>query len=112
MDEAAVNRLLAASRAAHDAKKRKAGVVDRDGRVLSQPNYPQAEQHIVEALRLRLEAHEMDPEHVASGWRDDRSTDAQLIAFYVAYSKPFIPEPQLAQVYERFPAYAEIAYIP
>jgi hypothetical protein len=112
VDVAEVNRLLTASRAAHDAKKRSAGVIDRDGRVLAPPDYPSAEQHIVEALRLRLEAHALDPAHTASGWSADKAPDDKLIAFYVAYSKPFIPEKDMHQVLARFPAYAEIRYIP
>lgn len=114
VDTATVNRLLQQSREKHTAKKRAAGVVDRDGRVVSAPNYQRGEAEIVEALRLRLEAHELDPEHTAEGWRDDRAfaSDEKLIAFYVAYSKPLIPEEQMALVLQRFPAYAEIRYIP
>lgn len=112
IDESAVNALLVASRAAHDAKKRTVGVIDSKGNVIAQANYATAEQHIVEALRLRLEAHALDPEHAAPAWGDDRRPDADLIKFYVAYSKPFIPAEQMQLVLERFPAYAEIAYIP
>ena len=112
VDVAEVNRLLSASRAAHDAKKRKAGLIDREGKVKTKPNYAEAEQHIVEALRLRVEAHALDPDHTADGWSQDRAPDAELIRFYVAYSKPFIAEAVMAQVLERFPAYAEIRYIP
>lgn len=112
IDEAAVNTLLAASRSAHDMKKRKAGVIDKHGTVIASPNWPEAEKCIVDALRLRLEAHDLDPKHKASGWADDRSPDAELIRFYIAYSKPFIPEKQLKQVYKRFPDYEQIEYIP
>lgn len=118
VDVAEVNRLLAASREAHNRKKRTAGVIDRDGRVIAPPNYSTAEQHIVEALRLRLEAHTLDPEHTADGWSvpippaKTATSDAELIRFYVAYSKPFIGEKEMAMVLERFPAYAEIRYIP
>ncbi len=109
---AEVDRLLVASREAHTAKKRKAGVIDGSGTVIAQPDYPTAEQHIVEALRLRLEAHGLDPAHESSGWAQDMSPDAELIKFYVAYSRPFIPRKLMVQVLERFPAYAEIRYIP
>lgn len=112
VDEAAVNTLLHQSREAHKRKQRSAGVVDRDGTVISAPNWPEAEQHIVEALRLRLEAHDLDPEHTASGWRDDLASDDKLIAFYCAYSLPFIPAKLLRQVYARFPDFKDIAYIP
>lgn len=111
-DEAAVNRLLTASRAAHDRKKRSAGLIDKEGTVVAQPNYQVAEQHLAEALTLRLKAHELDPEHAASGWKQDRVPDAELIAFYVAYCKPRIEKAQMRQITQRFPAYAEIRYIP
>ena len=112
IDEPAVNRLLVASRAAHDMKKRNAGIINKAGDVIAKPNWPVAEQHIVEALRLRLEAHALDPEHTASGWAQDAAPDAELIKFYLAYSLPHIPRAQLAQVFARFPAYREIRYIP
>lgn len=118
VDVAEVNRLLAESRAAHEAKKRKAGVIDRDGRVVTNPNWPEAEQHIVEALRLRVEAHALDPDHTAPGWSvpippaKTATPDAELIRFYVAYAKPYIPADVMAQIIERFPQYGEIEYIP
>lgn len=112
MNDDAVNQLLATSRAEHDMKKRKAGLTDPEGRVKALPNYPQAEQHILKALTLRLEAHALDPEHTASGWADDKAPDAELIRFYVAYSKPLISAELMAQITARFPDYAEIAYIP
>lgn len=118
VDVAEVNRLLAASRAAHEAKKRKAGVIDKEGRVIAAPNWPAAEQHIVEALRCRVEAHVLDPEHTASGWSipippaTTATPDADLIKFYVAYAKPFISPDVMAHVLARFPAYAAIEYLP
>lgn len=112
VDAHAVNTLLVASRAAHDRKRLAAGRVDRYGKVIAPPNWPVAEQHIAEALRLRLEAHALDPDHTASGWRDDLASDDKLIAFYVAYAKPFIPADQLEQVYARFPDFQHIQYIP
>lgn len=118
IDTLEVNRLLSESRAAHGMKKRFAGVIDGLGTVIAPPNYPTAEQHIVEALRLRLEAHALDPKHTADGWSvpippaKTPTPDAELIRFYVAYAKPFIGEKQMAMVLERFPAYADIRYIP
>lgn len=112
VDTVEVNRLLAASRAAHDMKKRSAGVIDKDGRTIAKPNYVVAERHLAEALRLRLDAHDLDPEHTASGWAQDRVPDAELIRFYVQYSRPLIPEAQMQQIVRRFPAYVEIRYIP
>ena len=107
-----VDQKLVASRAAHDLKKRKAGVIDKTGAVIAQPDYPAAEQCLVEALRLRLEAHDLDPEHTSAGWALDKAPDAELIRFYVAYCRPHIPRALLAQVFQRFPAYREIVYIP
>lgn len=89
-----VGQLLAASRDAHTRKKHAAGTVDQQGTVTSQPNYPVAESHIAEALRLRLEADALDPAHTSPDWDADQrankgvSHDA-LIAFFRAY--PAIP---------------------
>lgn len=80
-----VHALLTQSRAAHTAKKRAAGLTDKHGNVTSHPNYPKAEQHIADALRLRLEAHDLDPDHTAPAWRDDTTPHAQLVAFYTEY---------------------------
>lgn len=112
VDEQVVNQKLHASRAAHARKQQASGRVDRSGKVIQQPNWPVAEQHIVTALALRLEAHALDPEHTASGWKDDAASDEELIAFYCAYSLPFIPAEQLEQVYARFPHFRTIKYIP
>lgn len=89
-----VARLLAASREAHLRKKRFAGVVDQGGTVTSAPDYPKAESHIAEALRLRLEANALDPQHTAPEWAADQVinkgiTDAQLIEWFRVY--PTIP---------------------
>lgn len=118
IDETAVNALLSAARTAHVEKKRKAGVINKQGTVIASPDYATSEQHIVEALRLRCEAHALDPDHQASGWlipippASRPVPEADLIRFYVAYAKPFIPADVLAQVLERFPAYADVRYIP
>lgn len=89
-----VARLLAASREAHLRKKHAAGVISAAGDVASAPNYPLAESHIAEALRLRLEANALDPEHTAPEWQADQLinkgvTDADMIAFFEKY--PAIP---------------------
>lgn len=112
VDTVAVDRLLAESRAAHDRKKQYAGVVNAKGDVVSLPNWPVAERHIADALRLRLEAHAADPGHVSPGWSQDKASDRELIKFYVAYAKPFIPDEQMAQIVERYPECADIQYIP
>ena len=118
VDTMEVDRLLAASRQAHDAKKRNAGVINKAGDVIAPPNYAKAEQSLVEALTCRLDAHDLDPEHTAPGWliaippARIPTTEAELIRFYVAYAKPLIPPDVMARVIARFPAYAEIRYIP
>jgi hypothetical protein len=81
--------LLIASRAQHDQKRQSTGRVNRDGIVTSKPNYPKAENHIAEALRLRLEAHELDPEHTDPEWSRDVAPHDALVAFYRQY--PLIP---------------------
>lgn len=56
-------------------------------------DYPLAESHIAEALRLRLEAHALDPDHHDPAWADDTranrgvSHDA-LVAFFQRYAEP------------------------
>lgn len=118
IDEVAVNGLLSASRAAHEMKKRRAGVIDSTGATIAPANWAEAEHHLVEALRLRLDAHDLDPEHTASGWlvpippAPKPTPEPDLIRFYVAYSKPFIPEHVMARVLERFPVFVDVRYIP
>jgi len=67
-----VSDLLAAARKAHLAKKHAAGKVGSDGKVTSNPNYPTAEAHIREALRLRQQAHALDPQHLDPAWQTDQ----------------------------------------
>lgn len=81
--------LLAASRAAHERKKQHAGRADKHGNVTHPPNYGRAEAEIAEALRLRREAHGLDPEHLDPAWALDRVPHTKLMAFYEAY--PSIP---------------------
>lgn len=88
-----VAELLAASRAAHLQKKHAAGRVDKQGVVIAQPNYPKAEGHIAEALRLRREAHALDPDQMDSAWQIDRTLNGcdseTLMRFFEKY--PTIP---------------------
>jgi hypothetical protein len=104
VDVAEVNRLLQASRGAHARYRQAANTPP--------PNYQLSERHVLDALILRLDAHDRDPEHTVAGWRDDKAPDADLIAFYVAYAKPLVTPDQMARITARFPAYAQIAYIP
>lgn len=66
-----VSQLLTQSRTAHLAKKQAAGRSSPQGIVTQQPNYPLAESHIREALRLREEAHRLDPQMTDAAWADD-----------------------------------------
>ncbi len=118
VDTAEVNRLLAVSRAAHEQKKRNAGVINKAGDVIAAANYPAAEQHLVTALVARLDAHELDPEHTASGWAQpipparNPTPEAELLKFYWAYSLPFISDADKARVLARFPEFESVRYIP
>jgi hypothetical protein len=92
VNDAEVARLLALSREAHKRKKHAAGTVNARGDVASQPNYPLAEQHMAEALRLRLEAHALDPDHTAPAWSVDAAANkgishAQLVSFMRRYAE-------------------------
>lgn len=53
------------------------------------PNYPQAEAHAANALRLREWAHELDPEHGDPEWKNDTVPHHEMVAFLKAY--PGIP---------------------
>lgn len=75
---AKVEALLRQSRAAHDRKKQAAGLTDKDGKVTRRPNYPQAEAEMCEALRLRQEAHALDPEHTSPAWAADQIANKGL----------------------------------
>lgn len=84
-----VSDLLIASRAQHDQKRQSTGRTNREGVVTSQPNYPKAEGYIAAALRLRLEAHALDPDHLDPEWRRDPAPHDTLVAFFQEY--PTIP---------------------
>jgi hypothetical protein len=73
-----ITALLSQSRAAHDRKKRAAGQTDREGKITSAPNYPQAETEMAEALKLRLEAHDLDPSHESTAWHTDQLANKGL----------------------------------
>lgn len=84
-----VSDLLIASRAQHDQKRQHTGRTNREGIVTHQPNYPKAEGYIAEALRLRTEAHALDPDHLDPEWRRDVVPHEELMAFFREY--PTIP---------------------
>jgi hypothetical protein len=77
--EAEVSRLLKASRSAHAAYRQAA----------QKRNYPSAEASVAAARDARQAAHDLDPEHEAPEWGNDKASHADLMAFYVRY--PEIP---------------------
>ena len=85
--------LLAASRAAHLQKKHAAGRVDRVGTVIAAPDYPKAEQHAEDALNLRLQAHELDPEMADPAWAQDEALNGCSTAMVESFLRryPTIP---------------------
>ncbi len=84
-----VGDLLIASRAQHDQKRQQTGRTSREGVVTAQPDYPKAEAYLAEALRLRLDAHALDPDHADPEWRRDVVSHDDLVAFFRLY--PAIP---------------------
>lgn len=76
--------LLRESDVAHTAYQRASKAQD----------YSTAEQHVAAALKARLEAHDLDPDHALPAWRDqslrtNRVSHDELVRFYRAY--PEIP---------------------
>lgn len=95
-----VARLLTAARKAHDAKKRAAGTVQTDGKT-STPDYQTAEAHIREALSLRQEAHDLDPNHIDPAWQADQTANrgvshADLCAWFEKYLASVAPKEPLS----------------
>lgn len=84
-----VGEKLRASRAAHERKRRSTGRNDAGGVLAEAPDYPKAEAHLAEALRLRLEAHDLDPDHTDPEWARDVVSHDDLVAFFRSY--PLIP---------------------
>lgn len=83
--------LLAQSRAAHDRKKKAAGLTDKHGMVTRRPNYPEAEAEMALALTLRLDAHALDPNHESPAWGIDQAANKglshqQMCEFMAAYA--------------------------
>lgn len=79
-----IDRLLAQAEAEHAAYQKAAKAQD----------YRTAEASVARALAARLEAHDLDPDHVYAGWRDqslrtNRVSHDELIRFYRHY--PEIP---------------------
>jgi hypothetical protein len=79
-----VDEALALSKAAHLAYL-------SEDRNAPQADYGLCERHVATALELRQQAHDLDPDHTASIWRDDeaRWPHEELMDFYRRY--PAIP---------------------
>lgn len=89
-DAVSISILLQQSRAAHLRKKHAAGRANKDGIVTTPPNYPQAEQHIRDAITFRETAERLDPEHLDSAWIEDQAankgkTSAELLSWFRHY---------------------------
>lgn len=78
--------LLTASRQHALQRKRLAGRANKDGHITHRPNYPAAEQAAAQALKLRLQAHDLDPDHTDPAWSDDPAPHAEIVAFLEAYA--------------------------
>lgn len=89
---AQISALLGQSRAAHDRKKKAAGLTDKDGKITRTPDYREAEAEMREALRLREEAHALDPDHTSPAWHADQLANKglshqQIVEWMQAYAE-------------------------
>jgi len=84
-----IAQLLQQSRSEHMLKKEAAGRTDSDGKIIYHPNYPKAEAHIREAIRLREDAHALDPEKRDPAWAEDFAQNGvkseELLAWFRHY---------------------------
>ncbi|MEY4385599.1 MAG: hypothetical protein RLY20_882 [Verrucomicrobiota bacterium] len=85
-DTPSVAELLAQSRAHHLTKTR---LANRRIAGKHAPDYGAAEQAAAQALTLRLQAHQLDPDHIDPAWAADVVPHEQIVAFLTAY--PSIP---------------------
>lgn len=76
-----VAELLRRSRAANEARIRAGNS--------KPPAYKIAEQHAAQALALREQADQLDPEHADPEWAKDKAPHAEVMAFLMKY--PTIP---------------------
>jgi len=97
---AQVHALLTQSRAAHQRKQKASGRTNAKGDVIAQPNYPVAEGHLADALDLRLQAHALDPDHLAPAWQDDKVPHETLVAFMQRYASIQAPQPVVLSIAE------------
>lgn len=88
-----VAQLLAASRAAHQRSFQHRGRIGKDGKVSAVPQLQTAGAEIQQALRLRLEADAIDPEHLDPAWLEDQAANKgqsheQMVTFLGRYLTP------------------------
>lgn len=74
--------LLTRSRAHH---QRKTELANRFRGKVHVPNYRQAEHEAAQALALRLQAHDLDPNHLDPEWANDKAPHAEIVAFLTKY---------------------------
>lgn len=77
-----VGDLLAASRAAHARYRRHAGTADAKGNITRAYDATVCEPAITDALKTRLQAHELDPDHADPAWAQDGAQHQKLVTFY------------------------------
>ena len=89
----AVGALLEQSHAAHQRSLSVRGRIDRHGRISAPPQLRAAGAAVQEALRLRCEAHALDPEHLDPAWIEDQQanrgrTHEAMVTFLGRYLTP------------------------
>jgi hypothetical protein len=79
-----VAELLRLSRHHAQQRKRHTGM-QKNGAITSKPDYTQATLEAQQALDLRLQAHQLDPEHQDPAWLADPVPHAQMVSFLEKY---------------------------
>jgi hypothetical protein len=74
--------LLSESRAHAENRKR---LANRTSAGQHTPNYAQAVVEAQSALSKRLQAHDLDPDHLSPAWAADVAPHDQIVAFLTAY---------------------------
>lgn len=90
-----VRGLLTASRAAHQRSFQHRGRIDKQGRLSKAAELHKAGPAIEEAVKLRLQAHALDPEHLDPAWLDDQAANKGvpsdvMVGFLGRYLAPSI----------------------
>lgn len=82
VDSPSVSSLLKRSRAHH---QRKTELANKRLGKQHVPNYQAAEAEAAKALELRLQAHDLDPDHLDPEWANDPAPHAEIVAFLQKY---------------------------